>query len=201
MQEEGNTIKHRVTAEELKDSFHRYLGEKNREALSQMKLKMKETFDKLLPLDKPIEGAYFVKGTQSALLKFKAYFVSRCFKKRYEYATFMLKEYVEGLTENNDNELFVSGREKEVLFLYLHGSTSGSGGTNNWIASTTIDKTVNRKRKGQTTVILSEKNFPLIEDSKEIRVIDLGGAQVAEVIQNVNLTKAPDSTGNVGPCY
>lgn len=199
MQEESNTIKHRVTAEELKESFHSYLGEKNREILGTIKLKMKETFDKILPVGKPIEGAYFIKGTKTSLPKFKAYFISRCFKKRYDYSSFMLKDYVEGIKNGNENELFIAGIEKDVLFLYIHGDKSGIGGTDGWIGVTVVDRVVTRKRKGQTTVILSERDFPSIEESKEIRIVDLGGAQVAEIMQNVDVNKSTDSGS--APCY
>ena len=192
---EENSIKHNVTKDEVIESFRQYLGEKNRELLASTSPKELEIFSSLLP--KVEKEAYFIKGKQETINKFKSYFIARCIKERYEYATFMLKEYVEGLAEKRDSELFLAGSEKELLFLYLHGETSGVGNTNNWIGSNIIDRMVNRKRKGLITVILSEKDFPLIENSEEINVINLGGAQktaqVEEAISNIKAKTINDN--------
>lgn len=184
--------KHKPTPEEVLDSFYQYLGEKNLKYLRKTKPEEREMFEKLLP---STSKNYFVKGKGSLLKKFKAYFTARCFYQRPDIATFMLKEYIEGITENNDDELFVAGSEKELVFLYLHGEVSGWGNTDNWIASTTIDKVANRKRRGLKTVILSERDFPLLEETKELKVIDLGGAEKARTAEEI-AQKVKGATNN-----
>ena len=173
-EEQKNSIKHRVTKEDVYSSIKEYLG-KYADVLRDISIKEYETFTKLLP--KVERKAYFVKGSESMLKKFKAYFIAKCVIERYDYASFMLKSYIEGLSTNNDNELFLAGISKELLFLYLHHEASGTGGTENWIATSTLDRMVNRKREGLITVLLSERTFPTIEKSKEITCIDLGGAK------------------------
>ena len=185
-QSDENSIKHKTSKEEVIASFEQYLGEQNLKILRSITPQERELFKSLLP---KILSAYFVKGRRKILKKFKAYFLARCLYKRYEAATFMLKEYIEGITNKVDDDLFIAGTEKELVFLYLHGESSGWGNTDNWIASTTLDKVVNRKRKGYKTVILSERDFPLLEVSKELKVINLGGAEKAkkaeEAIQKI----------------
>ena len=195
LETQENSIKHQVTKEEIIESFECYLGEKNLKNLRKITLKERELYEKLLP---SIGNAYFVKGKGSSLKKFKAYFLARCLAKRYESATFMLKDYVTGLTEKNDDELFTAGVEKELLFLYLHREVSGWGNTDNWLASTTIDKVANRKRKGLKTVILSERDFPLLETSKELKVINIGGAETAQRAEEV-LQKMQGNDNNNNP--
>lgn len=185
-QSDENSIKHKTSKEEVIASFEQYLGEDNLKVLRSITPQERELFKGLLP---KILSAYFVKGRRKILKKFKAYFLARCLYKRYEAATFMLKEYIEGITNKVDDDLFIAGAEKELVFLYLHGESSGWGNTDNWIASTTLDKVANRKRKGYKTVILSERDFPLLEVSKELKVINLGGAEKAkkaeEAIQKI----------------
>lgn len=201
MQEEKeNTIKHVVTKEEVLESLRQYLGEKNREVLNTISPKKRGIFNDSLPVVN--EKAYFVKGSEKLLNQFKAFFIAKCAQKRYEYATFMLKDYVEGLAEKNDNELFVAGSEKELLFLYLHGEASGTGETDKWMATSTLDKMANRKRKGFITVVLSERDLPIIEGSKEVRIINLGGAQKAlDVESAIQTVKNKEDDTDTFVCY
>lgn len=185
LETQENSIKHNITKEEVFDSFDKYLGEKNLKNLRKITPKEREFLEKKLP---SIGNVYFVKGKLSSLKKFKAYFLARCLDKMYETATFMLKEYIEGLTENrDDDDMFYMSADKELIFLYIHGECSGWGNTDNWIATTTIDKVANRRRKGLKTVILSERDFPLLEGSKEFKgsVINLGGAEKAQKAEEV----------------
>jgi hypothetical protein len=174
--EQENSIKHRVTKEDVRNSIKEYLGD-YANILRDITLEEYEAFTNIFP--KVNKGAYFVKGTEELLRKFKAYFIAKCVMQRYDYASIMLRDYIEGITNHNDNELFVAGVSKELLFLYLHGEISGIGNTDNWLGSTTLDRMVNRKREGLITVLLSERSFPIIENSKEIIVFNLGGAKKA----------------------
>ena len=189
--EQENSIKHRVTKTDINNSLKEYLG-KYALVFKEFTTKDYELFQRVLP--KVEKTAYLVKGSQEILRKFKAYFIIKCVMDRYEYSSFMLKDYIEGLSTRNDNELFLAGVSKELLFLYLHHESSGTGGTENWIATATLDRMVNRKREGLITVLLSERTFPIIEKSKEVTVISLGGAKrVADTkaaIDDINQNKA-----------
>ena len=129
------------------------------------------------------------------LKKFRAYFIALCSIQRYSYSTVMLKEYVAGLADKDD-DVTMMGVE-ELLFMYLHGEISGVGGTDAWIGATAVDRIANRKRKGLVTVVLSERAFPYIEGSKEVKVIDLGGAtKVVTVEDAVQAVKNREAEGN-----
>ena len=185
MQEESlekeNSIQHRVTKEDVKNSIKEYLG-KYVDILKKISLKEYEIFQKLLP--KVERTAYFVKGSKEMLKKFKAFFIAKCSLERYEYSSMMLKNYVEGLTDKNDNELFIAGINRELMFLYLHKATAGIGNTDNWMAAAALDRIVNRERKGLITVLLSERDFPQVENSDEVKKIDLGGAFTVITAEN-----------------
>lgn len=176
IQQENTALSHNITKETLEEEFKAYVKEDNVKVLNKLTVKECDMLESLITSTK---GAYFVKGSKKALKRFRAYFIAKCLYNKPRYATFMMKDYIEGLAEKNDDETFISGSEKELLFLHLHGEVSGSGGTDNWIALAAIDRIANRKRKGLTTVVLSERDFPLMEGSKELKVIDLGGSRKA----------------------
>ena len=179
MQQESNVARTKITQEYLENDFDRYVGSKVKKVLSKTTLEQMNFFESHL---KSIKGAYFVKGSRKLLKKFQAYFIARCVTKAYSYSTFMLKKFIGELADNTNDELFLAGASKDVLFLYLHGEVSGIGNTDNWISSTTIDTVANRSRKGLITVVLSEREFPSIENSKEFKVINIGGAEKAKEI-------------------
>ena len=174
--EQENSIKHRVTMQEVHESIREYMGDYT-DVLKELTLKEYDTFTELLP--KVQKTAYFVKGNQSMLRKFKAFFIARCVLERYDYSSMMLKDYVEGISEKSDDELFIAGINRDLVFLYLHKEVSGIGKTDDWMGAAALDRMVNRKREGLITVVLSERDFPQIESSDEIKKIDLGGAWTA----------------------
>ena len=190
MQRENSALNHNVTKETLEEEFKAYVKEENVKILNKLTLKECEILESLITSTK---GSYFVKGSRKSLKRFRAYFIAKCLFNKPRYATFMLKDYIEGLAEKNDDETFLAGSERELLFLHIHRESSGVGNTDSWMALATIDKVANRKRKGLTTVVLSEREFPLMEGSKEFKVIDLGGARKAisaeEAIQKIKNQK------------
>ena len=179
---ENNIAHAKITQEYLENDFDRYVGSKVKEVLNKTTLKQMKFFDSKIG---DIKEAYFVKGAKDLLDKFQAYFIAKCAPKAYSYSTFMLKDFLSGLANNIGDELFVAGTGKDVLFLYLHGEISGIGNTDNWISTSTVDVAANRTRKGLVTVILSEREFPSMENSKEFKVISLGGAEKAKEVQEV----------------
>lgn len=182
VQQKSNIVQTKITQEYLEDDFERYVGIKVKELLKQITLKQMKSFDKKIG---EITGAYFIKGSKGLLEKFQAYFIAKCAPKAYSYSTFMLKDFLSGLANNVGDELFLAGTGKDVLFLYLHGSLSGVGNTDNWIGTTTVDVAANRTRKKLITVVLSERDLPTMENSKEFKVISLGGAEKAKEITEV----------------
>lgn len=175
--QQESAVRHtKITKEYLENDFDRYVGEKVKKILQRTTLKQMKLFESLVSSTR---GAYFVKGSRKMLRRFQAYFIAKCASKAYSYATFMLKEFVEGYTENSDDDAFVAGRGKDLLFLYLHREAAGTGNTDTWMGKTALDKITNRKRKGLVTVVLSEREFPVLEGSKELKVLDLGGAEKA----------------------
>ena len=186
VQQKSNVVQNKITQEYLENDFERYVGVKVKSILSKTTLEEMKSFESYL---EKMKKAYFVKGTKSLLKKFQAYFIAKCASKAYSYSTFMLKKFIEGVTENTSDELFNAGASKDVLFLYLHGEASGIGNTDNWLSTTTIDIVANRTRKGLITVLLSERAVPTMESCKEFKVIDLGGAakakEIAQVLESV----------------
>lgn len=182
VQRESNVVHTKVTKEYLENDFDRYVGTKVKELLSQTTLKQMKFFDTKIG---EIKGAYFVKASKGLLNKFQAYFIAKCAPKAYSYSSFMLKDFLSGLANNIGDELFVAGTGKDVLFLYLHGEISGVGNTDNWVSTSAVDVAANRTRKGLITVVLSERDFPSMENSKEFKVISLGGAEKAKEITEV----------------
>lgn len=182
VEQKSNIVHTKITQEYLENDFDRYVGSKVKELLSKTTLKQMKNFEKRIG---NIEGAYFVKGTEELLDKFQAYFIAKCAPKAYSYSTFMLKDFLSGLANNVGDELFVAGAGKDVLFLYLHGEISGIGNTDNWVSTSTVDVAANRTRKGLITVVLSERDFPSMESSKEFKIISLGGAEKAKEISEV----------------
>ena len=201
MQEESleleNSIQHRVTKEDVDESIREYLGEYVN-VLKGISLKEYEIFTQLLP--KVQRTAYFVKGNQQILKKFKAYFIARCVLERYDYSSIMLKDYIEGITDKSSDELFIAGISRSLIFLYLHGEVSGLGNTDNWMGAATLDKMVNRKREGLITVLLSERDFPQVENSPEVKVVNLGGALAAikteGALQNIRAREEKSSVSS-----
>ena len=193
--------KRKISKADSDESIASYLGETN---LKYLKSITKEEYEIFTNLKVNTKRSYFVKGTPKLLKKFRAYFIALCSIQRYSYSTVMLKEYVVGLADKDD-DVTMMGVE-ELLFMYLHGETSGVGGTDAWIGATAVDRIANRKRKGLVTVVLSERSFPYIEGSKEVKVIDLGGASktvtVEDAVQVVKSKEVEGSTeGVVKPSF
>lgn len=194
--------KRHISKADSDESIASYLGEDN---LKYLKSITKEEYELFTSLNININSSYFVKGKSKILKKFRAYFIALCAIERYTYSTVMLKEYIVGLSEKSDDLASIMGVE-ELLFMYLHGESSGVGGTDAWICATALDRIANRKRKGLVTVVLSERSFPSFENSREVRVIDLGGSLKAvtteEAAQAVKNNTAGESTeGKVRPSF
>lgn len=170
-----------ITKKDRDESIELYMGEDNIKHLKSMTEKELTLF-KSFKID--VTKSYLVKGSENLLWKFKAFFTAHCAYERLSYATFMLKEYASLLQNSSTDEAFLASSERELLFLYLHSGQSGVGNTEEWMCSTILDRVANRNRKGLITIILSERNIPLLEKAKsEFDVINLGGASVIKKLE------------------
>ena len=190
------SAKRHVTKKDSDESIEIYLGEDN---LKYMHSITPEEYDLFTSFNLSTKKSYFVKGTEKLLKKFKAFFIALCSFERYSYATAMLKEYIEGLSDKSDEMTSILGVERELLFLYLHREASGVGGTDAWLCTAAIDRVANRDRKGLVTVILSERAVPAFEASKELKTINLG--KFAKAISEVAEASKENSTSGARAIY
>lgn len=201
LEEPNVVLSKRVTQEDVNDSINIYVGEENLKVLRNI---TKKEYELLQSLNLNSTSSYFVKGSRNQLKMFKAFFIAKCAYERYSYAECQLKEYIEGLQDREDDFSFLTGVERELLFLYLHKESSGIGNTDNWLATTALDKITSRNRKGLITVLLSERDFPIVEESDEVKVIDMGGAVMsknASIIASKIATKVSTSSSTTTACY
>lgn len=189
-----NTIQKRpVTKKDVSDSIKEYLGEDNLKILKSIS---QEEYNLFKSFQISPAQSYFVKGTSDKLKKFQAYFVALCSQKRYSYSTFMMMDYVSGLSERTDDLTFLMGADKELLFLYLHKESAGIGNTDNWMGTSALDKIANRNRKNLVTMVLSERDFYILERSDELKNINLGEAITTKRVEEAaNKVKEATSEG------
>lgn len=189
---ESNIEKKPITQEDINQEIDDYLGENKKVIQSFTKADYK--LFKSLKVD--TTKSYFVKGTQEKLKKFMAYFVLKGVLDRPSYSMVMLKEYVEGTIDRSDELSSLLGTERQLLFLYLHGETSGLGNTDAWIATTSLDKIATRNRKNLVTVVLSERDFPILENSQELITVNLGGVVTAKSVEEAARIAAQKNKSN-----
>lgn len=162
-----------------------YLGSNNWEEIRKTSKKELKLFqDTNISLD----SSYFVCGNTSLLRKFKAFYLTRCLKKRPLYTECSLYEYAEGFSSIDKDE-FGLNVSKDLLFLYMHEHIFTLGNSRTWLTETVINKIADRNRVGLITIILSELDMPEFENCGEMRVIKLGAsisqATVQEALNDV----------------
>ena len=174
-----------------------YLGQTNWELIkktseSELKLFQKYSID----LDK----SYLVLGTEDLLKKYKAFFLTRCIKKRPLYAQYSMHDYATELSSGvrDDGGLNV---DMDLIFLYRHRHQMVSDKAEDWLVETVLNKVANRNRDGLTTVILSEISMPTLESSGELEVVNLSGAITSKrkeyVLKQIKTEGTSDSSGTV----
>jgi hypothetical protein len=167
-----------------------YLGPDNWEYMrktTQAELKLFQSYN----LD--LETSYFVRGNEDLLKKFKAFYLTRCLKKRPLYTQCSLYEFVENST-GADKDEFGLNISKELLFLYMHEHPVKIGRSEEFRSSFVISKAADRNRQGLVTIILSEIEVKDFEKCGEFEVIDLSKAGIQSAIKNIS--QKPDSNSN-----
>lgn len=183
---------------ELLEQVKEFIGEENREILKKISGKEKELFIKS-PID--IDKSYIVYGNRELLKKFKAFYLTRCVKKKPRYSQYFILEYAETLSGNTKDE-FGLGVDKELIFLYRHEHMQTLGNSEIWLLETILNKVAERNRDGFVTIILSEQRMPYLEKSGELEIINLSKVIVHENIQmalqkKVTVTSSETSKGSV----
>ena len=107
------------------------------------------------------------------LKKFKAFYLTRCLKKRPLFTQCSLYEYAEGMS-SADRDEFGLNVSKDLLFLYMHQHIFTIGKSRAWLTETVINKIADRNRVGLVTIILSELEVSEFENCGEMKIINLG---------------------------
>lgn len=174
-----------------------YLGQTNWELIKKTSERELKLFQKK-PID--IDKSYLVLGTEDLLKKYRAFFLTRCIKKRPLYAQYSMHDYATELSSGirDDGGLNV---DMDLIFLYRHKHQMVTDKAEDWLVETVLNKVANRNRDGLTTVILSEIGMPTLESSGELIVVNLSGAAVngrkEYVLKKIKAEGTSDSSGTV----
>ena len=189
---------------ELRAEISAYLGEKRTKILDHLSQAEWEDFRSR---EINTKKSYFVKGSRPKLKKFEAYFLFLCAYAKPLYKKYLFEEYARILsapiTEDlNEDEI---GIDRELVILHIHDVQMGVGNTTGFYTVTVLNKVANRNRQGNRTLVLSERDFPVFQNTDELVYIDLGGssavAQAAEIAEGMKkkaeqATQGSDSNKN-----
>lgn len=172
-----------------------YLGQTNWELIKKTSEKELALFRKT-PID--LNKSYLVLGTEDLLKKYRAFFLTRCIKKRPLYAQYSMYDYATELSSavKDDGGLNV---DMDLIFLYRHKHQLTIGKSEDWLVETILNKVANRNRDGLVTVILSELRMPILEECGELEVINLSGAVIGERKEHIlNMMKVEGTKNSSG---
>lgn len=172
-----------------------YLGQANWELIKKTTEEELKLFQKY-PID--LNKSYLILGTEDLLKKYRAFFLTRCIKKRPLYAQYSMHDYATELSSpiKDDGGLNV---DMDLIFLYRHKHLLTLGRSEEWLEETVLNKVANRNRDGLVTVILSEVRMPTLEHSEEMKIINLFGVATNErkeyVIKKIKTEGITNSSG------
>lgn len=156
---------------ELCGEVKKFIGDSNLSLVEKTSPKELKLFQKF-PID--LNKSYIVFGTPELLRKFKAFFLTRCVKKRPSYSQFSMYEYASALSSATKDEYGLN-IDIELIFLYRHTHTFSFGNSEVWLLETVLNKIADRNREGLSTVILTETRMEYLEESGELIFINLSG--------------------------
>ena len=183
---------------ELLEFAEKYLGEYNWSFFKKITKDDFKLFQKF-PID--VNKSYLVYGNTELLNKFKAFYLTRCVKKRPIYSQYFILEYAETLSGNTKDE-FGLGIDQDLIFLYRHNHMQTLGNSETWLRETVLNKVAERNRDGLVTVILSEQRMQTLETCGELEVINLSKVVLNKTIQEVaQSTLVEPSTSSNGTVY
>ena len=166
---------------ELLEFTEKYLGEYNWNFFNKITKDELKLFQKF-PID--VNQSYLVYGNTELLNKFKAFYLTRCVKKRPIYSQYFILEYAETLSGNTKDE-FGLGIDQDLIFLYRHNHMQTLGNSETWLRETILNKIAERNRDGLVTIILSEQRMQTLENCGELSVINLSKVVLNKTIQEV----------------
>lgn len=153
-----------------------YLGQNNWKYLKKTSKEELEIFKKNnLDLNK----SYIVLGNADLLNKFKAFYLTRCIKKRPLYSQFYMDEYASQLSSGTKDEYGLN-IDQDLIFLYKNNHSFTFGNSEAWLKETVLNKIANRNRDGLITIVLTEISLPELENSGELIFINLAGIKSAQ---------------------
>lgn len=158
-----------------------YLGQYNWEFLRKIQESELNLFKKF---DINLNKSYIVYGNNDLLNKFKAFYLTRCIKKRPLYSQYFILEYASSLSTGTKDDYGLN-IDQDLIFLYRHEHMQTLGNSETWLLETILNKVAERNREGLVTIILSEQKMTFLENSGEFEVINL-----SEVVTNKTLKEA-----------
>ena len=158
-----------------------YLGQNNYENLKKISKEEFEIFKKV-PIN--LDKSYFIFGNTELLNKYKAFYLTRCVKKRPLYSQYFMDEYAQALSSATKDE-FGLNVDQDLIFLYKNNHEYSFGNSEAWLRETVLNKVSNRNRDGLITVILSELRMPILEESDELEFINLASEYSSVITRNV----------------
>lgn len=158
-----------------------YLGQENWNLIKKTSNEELELFKHFsITTDK----SYIVFGTPDLLLKFRAFYLTRCLKKRPLYSQYSIHDYAVELSSGVKNEFSIN-IDQDLIFLYRHQHLHTIGKSEDWLLETILNKVADRNRDGLVTIILSEVRMSYLENSGEFELINLSGLAVKESMSKV----------------
>lgn len=173
-----------------------YLGQANWDLVKKTSQKELEMFKK-----KPVDAntSYLVYGNKDLLSKFRAFYLTRCLKKRPLYEQYLMYDYATELCTNTRDEYGINV-DLDLVFLYRHKHLLEIGRSEDWLIETILNKVANRNRDGLVTVILSEVHMSALETCGELKVINLvsmvANKNKSKVLNNVSTDLKSNVSGD-----
>ena len=174
---------------ELVKFLRLYLGQSNWEYLKKTTNEEQELFKKT-PID--LNKSYFVFGTPELLNKYKAFYLTRCVKKRPLYSQYFMDDYAKELSSSTKDDYGLNV-DQDLIFLYKNNHEYSFGNSEAWLKETVLNKIANRNRDGLVTVVLSELRMKTLEESGELVFINLAGK-----VASISTKKALESLKSTG---
>lgn len=169
-----------------------YLGQMNWKLIKETSENELKLFQKI-PID--VSKSYIVFGNLSTLSKFRAFYLTRCIKKRPLYSQYSMYEYASELSSSSKDEYGLNV-DQDLIFLYRHEHAFSLGNSETWLVETILNKVADRNRDGLVTIILSEMRMPALEESGELEFINLSGKITAQAVSNILKSSKKDQNVN-----
>ena len=113
--------------------------------------------------------SYFVLSEDELLLKKFACFY--LMSKTVNFNSYMMYDFASGICNPSEEMI-----ESDVIVLYCHKHVYDIGKTEDWMGKTILCKIASRNRRGDRTILLTERDLPSLRNSGEFEVITLSSS-------------------------